>query len=309
MRIVSLVPSATEIVFALGLGDDLVGRSADCDYPPEAADVPVVTAPSAGRDDETSREIDARVRGQVARGRSLYRLDREALGAAAPDLILTQELCEVCAVSYGEVVEAVRELASEAEIVSLEPSSVEGILNSITTVGAMTEAEDEAIGLVELLRERLARIENQVLERRLAGVPPRRVVCLEWLDPPFAAGHWVPEQVRRAGGWDLLGREGERSAETTWEQVREVDPEQLFLMPCGFDARRARDEWEALPKPAFFGELRAVRARDVIALDGSSYFSRPGPRVVDGIGILAELMDPSGLRDLAPDEAWIPVLV
>ncbi|HEX5450875.1 MAG TPA: ABC transporter substrate-binding protein, partial [Candidatus Limnocylindrales bacterium] len=233
----------------------------------------------------------------------------EALANAAPDLILTQELCEVCAVSYGEVVEAVRELASEAEIVSLEPSSVEGILNSITTVGAMTEAEDEAIGLVELLRERLARIENQVLERRLAGVPPRRVVCLEWLDPPFAAGHWVPEQVRRAGGWDLLGREGERSAETTWEQVREVDPEQLFLMPCGFDSRRARDEWEALPKPAFFGELRAVRARDVIALDGSSYFSRPGPRVVDGIGILAELMDPSGLRDLAPDEAWIPVLV
>jgi iron complex transport system substrate-binding protein len=308
MRIVSLLPSATEIVFALGLGEDLVGRSADCDYPPDAAAVPVVTAPRDVPADETSREIDARVRGSLAAGRSLYRLDLDGLAAVRPDLILTQELCEVCTVTYGEVLDAVRELASEATVVNLEPTSVEGILNTITTVGAMTEAEDESIGLVELLRERLARIENLVLERRLAGVPPRRVVCLEWLDPPFAAGHWVPEQVRRAGGWELLGREGDRSVETTWQAVREVDPEQLYLMPCGFDAARTRDEWDRMTKPDFLGELRAVRGREVIALDGSAYFSRPGPRVVDGIGLLAELMDPTGIRDLAPDDAWIPVL-
>jgi iron complex transport system substrate-binding protein len=203
--------------------------------------------------------------------------------------------------------EAVRRLESEATVVSLEPASIEGILNTISTVGAMADAEDEAVGLVEILRERLAEIENRVLERRLEGVRPRRVVCLEWLDPPFAAGHWVPEQVRRAGGWDLLGRPGEPSAETTWEQVREVDPEQLMLMPCGFDARRTAEEWARADRPDWVRELRAVRRGEVFALDGSSYFSRPGPRVIDGIALLAELFDPGGFEEEVPSEAWMPL--
>ena len=249
------------------------------------------------------------MRSQLHGGSSIYRLDERALADARPDLILTQELCEVCAVSYREVASAVRAIDAEITVVSLEPTSVEGILNTITTVGAMTEAEDEAIGLVELLRERLGRIENRVLERRLAGVAPRRVVCLEWLDPPFASGHWVPEQVRRAGGWELLGHEGERSVETSWDRVRDVDPEQLFLMPCGFDAWTTRTEWERTPKPDFFEALRAVRAGELFALDGSGYFSRPGPRVIDGIGLLAELFDPEGFVDEAPPDAWIPLLV
>jgi len=307
MRIVSLLPSATEIVYALGLGDELVGRTHECDYPDEATEVPVVTSSVGGRPGEGSREIHRRVVDSVHHGSSIYRLDHEALAEARPDLILTQELCEVCAVSYSEVNRAVRQLASDATVISLEPTSIEGILNTISTVGAMADAEDEAVGLLELLRERLAQVEGRVLERRLAGVPPRRVVCLEWLEPVFAAGHWVPEQVRRAGGWELLGNQGERSVETTWERLREVDPDSLLLMPCGFGAARAAAEWQRADKPAWLPELRAVREGQVFALDGSAYFSRPGPRVIDGVELLASLIDPAGHRADLPDDAWLAV--
>ena len=192
-----------------------------------------------------------------------------------------------------------------------EPTSIEGILNTISTVGAMAEAEDEAVGLVEILRERLARIENRVLERRLAGIAAHRVVCLEWLDPPFASGHWVPEQVRRAGGWDLLGALGQPARETTWMDVRDVEPEQLLLMPCGFDAPRTADEWRRgrAARPEWLESLAAVRSGEVYALNGSAYFSRPGPRVVDGIALLAELFDPGEFRDEVPADAWLPVEV
>jgi iron complex transport system substrate-binding protein len=307
MRIVSLLPSATEIVFALGLGDELVGRTHECDYPPEALSVPAMTTDTGAGGRASSRDIHLRVSNAIHAGSSIYRLDRAALAAARPDLILTQELCPVCAVSYREVAEEVRALRSSATVVSLEPTSIEGILNTISTVGAMAEAEDEAVGLIELLRERLADVENRVLERRLDGVAPRRVVCLEWLDPPFAAGHWVPEQVRRAGGWELLGRAGERAAETTWQDVRDVDPEMLLLMPCGFDAARTAAEWRQVDKPEWLADMRAVRDDAVFALDGSAYFSRPGPRAIDGVALLAELFDPLGVAAELPTSAWRPV--
>lgn len=311
VRIVSLLPSATEIVYALGLGDELVGRTHECDYPPEAASVPVVTSDVGAVTGASSREINARVAASIHGGSSIYRLDLEALAEAEPDLILTQELCSVCAVSYREVADAVRRLDSDSTVVSLEPTSIEGILNTISTVGAMAEAEDEAVGLIELLRERLAHIENKVLERRLEGVPPRRVVALEWIDPPFASGHWVPEQVQRAGGWDLLGRMGEPAIETTWDQLRDVDPEQILLIPCGFDAQRTADEWRRarLRRPAFLDEAVALRTGEVYALDGSSYFSRPGPRVIDGVALLAEIFDPGHFGDQLPTEAWMPAEV
>jgi len=215
----------------------------------------------------------------------------------------------VCAVSYREVAQAVRRLDSRATVVSLEPTSVEGILNTISTVGAMAEAEDEAVGLLEMLRERLALIENRVLERRLDGAPSPRVVCLEWLDPPFAAGHWVPEQVRRAGGWELLGVSGEPSRETSWSDVRDVDPEQLLLMACGFDAPRTAAEWRRgrATRPAWIDDLRAVRDGHIFALDGSAYFSRPGPRVIDGIALLAELFDRGRFEAEVPAGAWLLV--
>lgn len=308
MRIVSLLPSATEIVFALGLGDELVGRTHECDYPVEATAIPVVTADVGATSTSSSREINARVAASIHGGSSLYRLDLQALADAHADLILTQELCAVCAVSYREVTDAVRRLDSDSTVVSLEPTSIEGIFNTISTVGAMAEAEDEAVGLIEILRERLARIENRVLERRLEGIPPRRVACLEWVDPPFASGHWVPEQVRRAGGWDVLGRIGEPAAETTWEQIRDVDPEQLMLIPCGFDAARTVVEWKrAQPdRPAWVRDLTALRDGEVYALDGSSYFSRPGPRVIDGVALLADLFDPGLFDDELPSGAWLP---
>ncbi|MFI5261376.1 MAG: cobalamin-binding protein [Candidatus Limnocylindrales bacterium] len=307
MRIVSLLPSATEIVFALGLGDELVGRTHECDYPPGAAAVPVLTADAAPEPGASSRRIHDRVRERLHGGSAIYRLDEAALTAARPDLILTQELCDVCAVSYRQVTEAVRAIDAEVAVVSLEPTSLEGIFNTITTVGAFTSAEDEAVGLVEVLRERLADIENRVLERRLDGRAPPRVVCLEWLEPPFAAGHWVPEQVQRAGGWELLGLAGARAVETTWQAVRDVDPQQLFLMPCGFDARRTRDEWARSPRPTWFPELAAARDGQVVALDGSAYFSRPGPRTIDGVALLAELMDPDGFAGEAPAASWLPI--
>ncbi|MGZ3587028.1 MAG: cobalamin-binding protein [Candidatus Limnocylindrales bacterium] len=308
MRIVSLLPSATEIVFALGLGDELVGRTHECDYPPEAAAVPVLTADVGPVPGPTSRQTHDRVRAQLHGGSAIYQLDEVALAAARPELILTQELCEVCAVGYRQVTEAVRAIDADVAVVSLEPTSLEGILNTITTVGAFASAEDEAVGLVEMLRERLAALENGVLERRLEGVPPRRVVCLEWLEPPFAAGHWVPEQVRRAGGWEVLGREGERSLETTWEAITEVDPEQLLLMPCGFDAPRTAAEWARTPRPAGFEALQATRTGEVYALDGSAYFSRPGPRAIDGVAVLAELFDPEGFAGAAPAGSWLPAV-
>jgi iron complex transport system substrate-binding protein len=311
MRIVSLLPSATEIVFALGLGDELVGRTHECDYPPEAALIPVVTSDVGATATESSREINARVAASIHGGSSIYKLDLDALAAANADLILTQELCTVCAVSYREVAEDVRQLDASSTVVSLEPTSIEGILNTISTVGAMAEAEDEAVGLIEILRERLAHIENGVLERRLDGVPARRVVCLEWLDPPFASGHWVPEQVRRAGGWDLLGSLGEPAVETTWEALRDVDPEQLMLIPCGFDAARTADEWRRgrASRPSFVEDLSAVRNGEVYALDGSAYFSRPGPRVVDGVALLADLFDPDFVGEMLPENAWLPIEV
>ncbi len=309
MRIVSLLPSATEIVFALGLGDELVGRTHECDYPAEVESVPVVTTDVGATAHESSREINDRVAASIHGGSSIYALDLDALAAADADLILTQELCAVCAVSYREVAAAVRQLDADSTVVSLEPTSIEGILNTISTVGAMAEAEDEAVGLIELLRERLARIENRVLERRLEGIASRRVVSLEWLDPPFAAGHWVPEQVSRAGGWDVLGSTGQPAVETTWDALRDVDPDQLLLMPCGFDAARTAAEWQrsASARPEWLGELGAVRAGEVYALDGSAYFSRPGPRVIDGIAVLAEIFDPGVFTDEVPAGSWLPL--
>jgi iron complex transport system substrate-binding protein len=309
MRIVSLLPSATEIVYAMGLGDQLVGRTHECDYPPEVADVPIVSADASegavAADD--GRQIHDRVTEAMHGGNSLYRLDTQLLADLRPDLVLTQELCDVCAVSYREVTEAVRSIDGDTSVVSLEPHSIEGILNTISTVGAFAEAEDEAVGLVELLRERLGAIENRVLERRLEGIASRRVVVLEWLDPPFSSGHWVPEMVRRAGGWEVLGAEDERSTQTTWERVREVSPDQIILALCGFDAARASEELMRADLPEWFDSMPPVRDGELFAVDGSGLFSRPGPRVIDGIGLLAELFDPEGFVGSGSSADWIPL--
>jgi len=307
MRIVSLLPSATEIVCALGLADELVGITHECDWPPEIAGLPVMTRSVHDLSQASSREIHGLVERSVHGGSSLYALDEAAMAAAEPDLILTQELCTVCAVGYRQVNEVARRIDAGISVVSLEPTSIEGILNTISTVGAMTDAEDEAVEVIGGLRERLGLIESRVAERRAAGRSAPRVVGLEWLDPPFAVGHWVPEQIRRAGAWDLLGAEGDRSVETTWAAVREVEPEQLILMPCGFHIEDGLDAWRRTPRPAGWAELGVVRDGEVFLVDGSAYFSRPGPRVIDGVELLAELFDPEGQVGAAPYGSWVRV--
>jgi iron complex transport system substrate-binding protein len=307
MRIVSLLPSATEIVCAIGLEDELVAVTHECDWPPSVVGKPVVTANLLEGAGAPSRAIHDRVTDALHGGSSIYSLDEGALAAIEPDLILTQELCRVCAVSYREVNEVVRRIDADITVVSLEPTSIEGILNTISTVGAMTEAEDAAMDLVASLRERLGTIETRVAERRRAGHRAPRVVGLEWLDPPFAVGHWVPEQIRRAGGWELLGAEGGKAVETSWESVAELAPEMIFLMPCGLHLAETLAEWRRTRVPSWVADTPAVESGAVVAVDGSSYFSRPGPRVMDGIELLAEVMDPAGFMDIAPPDGWTPV--
>jgi iron complex transport system substrate-binding protein len=298
------LPSATEIVYALGLGDELVGVTHECDWPPEATSKPILTRSVHDLAARTPGEIHRLVEGTIHGGSSLYALDEAALAAAAPDLILTQELCRVCAVSYREVNEVARAIDADITVVSLEPTSIEGILETISTVGAMTEAEDAAVEVVGGLRERLATVGARVLDRRDAGRRSPRVVAVEWLDPPFAAGHWVPEQVRRAGGWEVLGQEGARSVESSWAAVAELDPERIVLMPCGYHVADGLAAWAATKRPPGWQDLAAVRAGAVDLVDASAYFSRPGPRVVDGIELLAELFDPEGFEGLAPAGSW-----
>jgi iron complex transport system substrate-binding protein len=307
VRIVSLLPSATEIVCAIGLTDELVGVTHECDYPPEVIGKPVVTRSTNDLTRASQREIHRLVTAAVHGGSSLYALDEDALAALEPDLILTQELCRVCAVSYREVNDVARAIDADITVISLEPTSIEGILHTITTVGAMTEAEDAALALVESLRERLGAVGEQVQARRDAGGRSPRVVALEWVDPPFAAGHWVPEQVQHAGGWEVLGAAGEPSRPTTWDAVAEVDPEMLLLMPCGFHLEDTVESWAQTRRPPGWDGIAAVRRGHVFALDGSAYFSRPGPRVIDGIETLAEIFDPDAFIDVAPIGAWTPV--
>jgi iron complex transport system substrate-binding protein len=307
MRIASLLPSATEIVCALGLGDELVGITHECDWPPEIAGTPVLTSSVHDLTATPSGLIHRLVSDAIHGGSSLYALDEDALEAARPDIILTQELCQVCAVSYREVNEVARAIDAAITVVSLEPTSLEGIFNTISTVGAMTDAEDAAVELVESLRTRLGIVETRVQERRDEGHEPPRIVGIEWLDPPFAVGHWVPEQIRRAGGWDLLGVDGQPSRQTDWEEIADVDPEMLVLMPCGFHLRETVEEWGKTPRPAGWKSIEAVRRGNVFAVDGSAYFSRPGPRVIDGIEMLAEIFDPEAFVDTSPPGGWTPL--
>ncbi|HET7702398.1 MAG TPA: cobalamin-binding protein [Candidatus Limnocylindrales bacterium] len=307
MRIVSLLPSATEIVCALGLGDELVGVTHECDWPPEVVGKPVLTRNALATTGASSREIHRRVADAVHGGSAIYELDEAALEAANADLILTQELCAVCAVGYREVNDAVRALEMSSTVISLEPTSVEGILNTISTVGAMADAEDAAVELVEGLRARLGVIEAKAQERREGGFTGPRVVGLEWLDPPFAVGHWVPDQIRRAGGWDVLGHDGAPARPTTWDAVADVDPDLLLVMPCGYHLEETVADWRRTTLPEWIGELSAIERGHLIALDGSSYFSRPGPRVVDGIEMLAEIFDPEAFRDISPPAGWTPI--
>ena len=283
MRIVSLVPAATEIVWALGATDQLVAVTHDDDFPPAVLSIPRVTRSTIPAD-ATAREIDVHVREAGARGESTFHLDEQALRDARPDVILGQTLCAVCAVTLDRVPAT---LERQPEVVPLTASSIDGMFLDIRRVGAALRCADDADRLVLDLRSRLATV-----EARVAGLARPRVACLEWLDPLFNGGHWVPEQVRSAGGLDVLGTAGTRSREIEWGDVIAVRPEIVIAMPCGWDAARAAREAEAL------GRIPSAR---IIGVDGAAYFSRPGPRLVDGVELLASIFHPDAVR--APDGA------
>jgi iron complex transport system substrate-binding protein len=293
MRIVSLLPSATEIVCALGMREQLVGISHGCDFPPEIEGLPIVTRP-------------ATVTGAAGLARSAdelgpAELDGKALLACRPDLIFVRE--GGSGPGSRELEAALIGAETSPTIVSLDPISLDGTFHSITTIGAMTETEDDAIELVEALREDLGEIEQQVLARHDQGLRPKRVVVIQGLTPLVAGGLWVPEQVRRAGGWDLLGAEGEQAPATTWEAIAEVDPEMLMIAPAGLTLRQAQAQWRGLHRPDFWPDLTAVQRRQVFFLE-PVYFTRPGPRVIDAVGMLAEIFDPDAFVDTSPPDGW-----
>jgi iron complex transport system substrate-binding protein len=291
LRIVSLLPSATDIVGSLGLAEtSLVGRTHECDWPPGIEEVPVMTRDLLDTSAMSSREIHEAVGTAVHSGSSIYALDRAALSAARPDLILTQELCEVCAVSYRDVAVAARAIDGYPRVVSLEPHEIEDILTHVELVGRLTGMEEEGLKVAEDARGRL-----QATSGAVAGRPRPRVFCVEWLDPIFDAGHWVPDQVARAGGSEVVGRLGEPSRQVAWDRVVAADPEVIVVMPCGVSPERAIAETEILRGLPGWGDLSAVAADEVWAVDGPSYFNRPGPRVVRGVEILASIFHPEAV--------------
>lgn len=287
-RIVSLLPSATEIVCALGLEDALVGVTHECDYPPTVVGKPVLTASRISHATMTSAEIDHAVRSQLDGHGSIYDLDEGLLGELRPDLVITQELCEVCAVSYKTVRQAARALEGDVRVVSLEPMTISDIFDNIRTVGELAGRKAEAESVVGELAVRL-----DALAVLLTEVERRpRTLVLEWLEPPFAPGHWVPEQVALAGGDHAFGRAGEKSQTTTPEAIKEYAPEVIVLAPCGYYKEDVLSALETARLPRGWRELPAVREGRVWAVDATSYFSRPGPRVVEGAEILARLLHP-----------------
>jgi iron complex transport system substrate-binding protein len=281
VRIVSLLPSTTEILFAIGAGDDVVGVTFECDHPPEARSRTIVST-SAMPEGLAPAEIDAFVAAAMSRGEDLYRLDEGALSGLDADLVVTQDLCAVCAVDVSVVDDALAHLGCSAEVLTIDPHTIEEVFESIVTLGKATGHETEAASLVDGLRARLAEV-----RRRVAGRPRPRVMLLEWTDPPFAPGHWVPEMIAAAGGEPLLGTAGEKSRRVTWEQVHAADPDVVVVAPCGYDRSAAQ---------ALADELVASGALPagvpVHAVDANAAWARPGTRLVDGVEELAALLHP-----------------
>jgi len=281
MRIASLVPSATEMLFALGLGDSVVAVTHECDYPPRAAELPHLTR-TILRDGLDAGQIDAAVKATVAEGRALYELDEELLAELAPDLIVTQAVCEVCAVSYEEVAAVAARLESRPRVVQQDPSTLVEMLEDVVRLG-------EAAGIADAAHELRADLEGRLAAVRAAvsGAARPRVVALEWLDPPYVGGHWLPEMISIAGGEDVAGPPGLKSPEVGWGALSGLNPDVVVSMPCGWYVERARAE-----TLAHWERVAGLGAERVFAVDAASTFSRPGPRLVDGVELLGHLLHP-----------------
>jgi iron complex transport system substrate-binding protein len=286
MRIVSLVPSATEMLFALGVGDEVTGVTHECDHPPEALELPKITRDVIGPGLPPD-EIDRAVRALTEQGRSIYELDEEALRNLQPDLIVTQALCAVCAVSYDDVRAIAERMDPSPEVLSLDPNTLGEVLGDVRTLAQATDSKDAGVALVQDAASRIDRVRLAV-----RAAEPVSVAALEWLDPVFVAGHWTPQLIEYAGGFDVLGLPGEHSQQRTWDEVRAAQPEVVVVMPCGYDADRALEEAET-----YADELASLGARRVVAVDAAAYFSRPGPRLVDGLELLGHILHPDRLPE------------
>jgi iron complex transport system substrate-binding protein len=296
MRIVSLLPSLTELVCALGHGDDLVGVSHECDYPPGVEKLPHLTRGLIPQDADSATidRLVAELRG------SLYTLDDALLADLKPDLILTQEQCDVCAVNEATVRRAAANLPGNPHVESVNPLDLAGLHAMFRSIGDLLGAREPAEALIAAFQSTAAEI-----GRRIAGRPPRPVLLLEWLDPPYSAGHWNPELVELAGGIDVIGRPGQPSRRITWEAIHAADPDLILVTPCGFTLDRARQEFPTLAARPEWTTLRAVRTDQVALADGSAYFSRPGPRLESSLRIAAAALHPDICGDLADDCDWV----
>lgn len=300
MRICSLLPAATEILFAIGAGDQVAGVTAECDYPPVAAARPAVVHPRIEAS-ASAGEIDRRVRAHANNGESTYAVDADLLRVLEPDLIVTQDTCRVCAASPADLDSAFARLRKPPQVISLSASTLAGLWKDIRAVG-------EAVGRPAAAEELISRLESRLrrVQSAMEGAARPRVVCLEWLDPLFYAGHWVPEMVELAGGTSTLGEAGKPSARTDWNAIVSARPEAIVLMPCGYDLDHTLEEYLRMSCPPEWWALEAVRAGRVSAVNGKNFFSRPGPRLVDGVEILGHILHPERASWLIPPGSVAP---
>jgi len=298
LKIASLLPSATEMVYALGRGGDLVAVSHECDFPEDAKSKPKAVKNTIPTERLSSADIDREVARSLHAGHSIYALDLDVLGRAKPDLILTQELCDVCAVTGSDLHKALKTLNLSPRIVEQTPSDIAGILEDILSLSKVLGVAERGEDLVHDLRNRMQR-----LRAVTARLSKPRVYAMEWLDPPYAAGHWVPELVALAGGREVLGEAGKPSRKIEWRDVAEADPEVVVLMPCGFTVERARKEAGILSGRPEWKGLSAVKNGEVYAVDANAYFSRPGPRTIEGAELLAHIFHPGKIPWEGPPAA------
>ena len=289
MRICSLLPSATEVIAALGLSEELVGISHECDYPPSVGSVPIMVEPMIPPHGLTSAEIDRQVAQLVASGQRLYRLNHDRLCHSRPDLILSQDLCHVCAITPDQLHEAIRAMPHQPTVLTLNPGTVHDVIDDVVRIGDAAGRSTEGHRLASQLRERLEAVRTRV--QNLSHRP--RVVCIEWLSPLYVAGHWVPEMVQLAGGQDVLAQPGTPSRVVTWDDIVAASPDMLIVMPCGFSVERTRTELSQLMQQPGQWPIPSTMRKHTFLVDASSYFSRPGPRLIDGIELLAAILHPS----------------
>jgi iron complex transport system substrate-binding protein len=301
-RIASFLPSATEILYELGVGDKIVGVTHECDYPDEAKSKPRVIKSSFDPTKMNSKEIDNQITNMMQSGSDIYLLDEQVLKKASPDLIIGQGLCDVCSPATKEISKAVSILNKKPEVVILDPHNLEDILSGILQIAKKVGKEEQAQNLIDTIQKRIEYVKLKSITSR------PKVLCIEWLDPLFTAGHWVPQMVEIAGGINGISTIGERSRRMKLEEATMFEPDIIVLMPCGFDINRIRKEYSKLASDIKWKLIPAVQNNRVFAVDANSYFSKPGPRTVTGIEILAKIIHPKVFLDLkVPDDSFVQI--